>query len=245
MSKRKSNFMKNSIRVSVAMATFNGEKYIEEQLDSILKNLNNNDEIIISDDGSTDNTRSIIRNYNDYRIKLIDGPQSGVKQNFANAISKCSGDFIFLADQDDIWNDVKVKTVLNEFKKEGVTLVVHDAIVFDSESNNELMESFFSFKKSGKGIAKNIIRNSYIGCCMAFESGLKKYILPIPNSIEMHDQWIGIVNEYMYGKSIFIKQKLLKYRRHSNNASQLTHYPFIRMIKNRFFFIKELIKIRR
>ena len=68
------------------MATYNGEKYIKEQIDSILSNMNEEDELIISDDGSTDNTREIINGYNDDRIKLIDGPKKGVKQNFANAI---------------------------------------------------------------------------------------------------------------------------------------------------------------
>ena len=237
--------MKNSIRVSVAMATYNGEKYIEEQLDSILKNLNNNDEIIISDDGSTDNTRSIIRNYNDYRIKLIDGPQSGVKQNFANAISKCSGDFIFLADQDDIWMSNKVEMMLRAFDDYQTSLVIHDAVVFDSDSKEIIIDSFFCHRNSGPGIVKNIVKNTYIGCCMAFSSELKKYIMPIPDSIEMHDQWIGIINEYRLRKSIFIKEKLIKYRRHSNNVSQLKHFPVIRMIKNRFFFIKELLKVRR
>ena len=103
----------SNIRVSVAMATYNGEKYIKEQIDSILNNLEKSDELIISDDGSKDGTIKIIQEYQkkDSRIKLYDGPKNGVKQNFANAIKNCSGEYIFLADQDDIWNDKKVEKV--------------------------------------------------------------------------------------------------------------------------------------
>ena len=70
---------------------------------------------------------------------------------------------------------------------------------------------------------------------------MKKYILPIPNNIEMHDQWIGILND-KYGKSIFLKDKLIKYRRHTANVSKMKHYPFFKMIKNRLVFIKEFLK---
>lgn len=74
-------------KISVAMATYNGEKYIEEQINTILNNLQENDELIISDDGSTDRTVDIIRKVNDHRIKLIEGPRKGLKRNFANAIA--------------------------------------------------------------------------------------------------------------------------------------------------------------
>ena len=115
----------NNARVSVAMATYNGEKYLKEQIESILCNLNENDELVISDDGSTDNTKIIIENFqkNDKRIKLFDGPKNGVKQNFNNAIEKCQGEYIFLADQDDVWLEGKVEKVLNVFEKEKCTLV--------------------------------------------------------------------------------------------------------------------------
>ena len=138
--------MEREYIISVAMATYNGEKYIKEQLDSILKQLNNNDEIIISDDGSTDNTINIINSYNDKRIRIIEGPHKSVKQNFANAISNCKGKYIFLSDQDDIWLDYKVDTVLKVFETTNCTCVVHDAQVFDSNTNEVIMDSFFKFR---------------------------------------------------------------------------------------------------
>ena len=231
----------DSIRVSVAMATYNGEKYIKQQIDSILNNLDENDEIIISDDGSTDNTKNIIEEYNDSRIKLIDGPKNGLKQNFANAINNCNGKYIFLSDQDDIWMNDKVEKVIKTFEKEKCMCVIHDCEVFDSETGNIIYDSFYKFRNSKKGIIKNIWKNSYIGCCMAIDSKMKQYILPIPNDIEMHDQWIGVLSE-KYGKSCFINDKLIKYRRHSNNVSEMHHYPLMKMIKNRIVFIRKVLK---
>lgn len=230
--------MENNVRCSIVMATYNGEKYIKEQIESILIQLSDCDELLISDDGSTDATISIIQEYqkNDKRIKLFNGPRNGVKQNFANAIEKCTGEYIFLSDQDDIWAPNKLEKVLETFKSNRASLVIHDCIVVN-DNMDIISDSFFKLRNSKSGILKNIIKNSYIGCCMAFKRDLKKYILPIPNKIEMHDQWIGILSENFGEGSVFINHKLIKYRRHENNVSQMKHYPLIKMIKNRIIFI--------
>lgn len=228
-------------RCSVVMATYNGEEYIKDQIDSILNNMSEQDELVISDDGSTDNTINIIKEYNDIRIKLIDGPHKGVKQNFANAIEKSNGKYIFLSDQDDIWMKNKLEIVLKEFEKGDVSVVVHDAEVID-ETLKVIIPSFFEYRNSGKGIIKNIYKNTYIGCCMAFEKELKKYILPIPNDIEMHDQWIGILGEAKGKGTKFLEERLIQYRRHSNNVSQMNHYGIMKMIRNRIVFIKNYLK---
>lgn len=234
--------MDKQIRCSVAMATYNGEEYIKEQINSILKNMNENDELIISDDGSSDNTRNIILEYqkNDERVKLIDGPQKGVKQNFANAIKFAQGKYVFLSDQDDIWKENKINTILDVFKKEKCTVVTHDARVINNR-NEEIISSFFKYRNSGSGIIKNIWKNTYIGCCMSFDAKIIDKILPIPNNIEMHDQWIGILGE-KEGKSVFCEEKLIDYRRHESNVSQMKHYGIMKMIKNRFILIFYLIK---
>ena len=128
-------------KVSVAMATYNGEKYIKEQIQSILDNLMQDDELIISDDGSNDKTLDIISAFNDDRIKVINGPKNGIKQNFSNAIEKTTGDIIFLSDQDDIWMKDKVKKVLEQFeKKSDVTLIVHNAKIVNEKLEEIEME---------------------------------------------------------------------------------------------------------
>lgn len=235
--------IRNDIRCSIVMATYNGEKYIKEQIESILRNMNKMDELIISDDGSTDNTRNIIKQYikNDERIKLIDGPKKGLKQNFANAIQVSKGKYIFLSDQDDIWMENKIETVLKQFSHKNVSIIIHDAKVIN-ENQETIIPSFFEYRNSGKGIIKNIFKNTYIGCCMAFETELKKYILPIPNNIEMHDQWIGLLGEIKGNGSFFLNEKLIKYRRHSDNVSQMKHYRILKMISNRLKFIFYLIR---
>lgn len=231
-------------RISVAMVTYQGRNYIKEQLDSILVCLGEEDEIVISDDGSKDGTLDILRQYEkeDTRIRLLDGPRKGVKANVENALWACQGEYIFLADQDDIWMPEKVALVMAELTKPHVGLVVHDAVVMDGACENIVLDSFYSLKGSGAGVLKNIWRNTYIGCCMAFKRQLLKIALPIPTYIEMHDQWIGVLNDqYSYG-TVFLPDKLLKYRRHGNNASGLSHYGVPRMIKNRICFVWAFIK---
>lgn len=227
-------------KISVAMATYNGEKYIKEQIETILKNLNDNDELVISDDGSSDMTVEIIKSFNDKRIKLIDGPKKGLKQNFNNAIKNTSGDIIFLSDQDDVWMENKVDKIVECFESNDYILIQHDAIVVD-ENDNVLFESFAAHRKVKTGIIKNLIKNSYHGCCIAFRKELKNEILPIPDNIYLHDEWIGLVAE-LNGKTYFLNEKLIKYRRHSENNSSFQHLPIKQMLKNRVNYAKEIVK---
>lgn len=107
------------MKVSVAMATYNGEKYLEQQIDSILMQLGSDDELIISDDHSSDRTVAIIEKYinNDHRVKLFMNEESGVTSNFENAIKRTQNEIIFLSDQDDVWKPEKVSTVKGYYKK--------------------------------------------------------------------------------------------------------------------------------
>lgn len=224
--------------ISVCVAAFNGEKYIEEQILSVLGNLDSQDEIIISDDGSSDRTRRIVDDLaeKDRRIRIIDGPRKGLIKNFENAIVHSKGDIIFLCDQDDVWKENKVKTVLDIFGNTDCTLVMHDACIVDS--NLRIFGcSFFEFKKCKKGYWRNLIKNSYIGCCMAFKRSILDYAIPFPDNIPMHDQWIGLLSERV-GTVEFCNEQLLLYRRHSNNASEMTHLPLSEMVKNRAIMLK-------
>ena len=231
------------VRVSVAMAVYNGEAYLKEQLDSVLQQLGKKDELIISDDGSTDQTIPIIEAYKkkDPRIRLIFGQGRGIKQNIANAIAHTKGAYIFLADQDDVWMPDKVKRVLAVFRETKCHVVVHDCIVTDAERKQVIYPSFFAYRGCGAGVWRNLWKNKYIGCCMALRRELLPYILPVPDDIQMHDQWIGILNDKHRGGCEFLKQPLLEYRRHDHTVSDFGRNTIPVMIKNRIRLMYRMI----
>lgn len=226
--------------ISVCMATYNGEKYIQEQIESIIMNLSSNDEIVISDDGSKDNTIAIIKSYKNKfpNIKIFKGPGKGVIHNFENAIINADGDLIYLSDQDDIWEANKVETVNNCFENRKIKLVVHNALIVDGQGKSS-GKDFFEFRNSHTGLVKNLLKNSYIGCCMAFRKNLAREFLPFPENIEMHDWWIGLVSELTNG-SYFLDEQLIRYRRHDGNVSPMHHHPIGKMVQNRIVLCTEL-----
>lgn len=229
--------------VSVALAAYNGEKYIAEQIGSILPQLSEDDEIVVSLDPSTDGTKDIICSLaeKDSRIKLVDGEGRGLIKNFENAIKNCKNDIIFFSDQDDIWMSEKVARVTEEFEKDSkLLLVMHDARIVD-ENLNETEASFFEHRGTKTGILKNIYKNSYMGCCMAVRKEALNYILPFPDNLPMHDQWIGLVCSKK-GKVKLINEPLMLYRRHGGNASKMNHESFAQMLEWRLSIILSLIK---
>lgn len=202
--------------ISVCIATYNGARYINTQVLSILSQLGAKDELVVSDDGSKDDTIRILESLNDERIRIFyNQGQHGVVPNFENALKHSSGDIIFFSDQDDIWDEKKVERCVEALND--VDLVIHNSKVFYEEGNH-LNEDFFKLRNSGSGYWKNIIKNSFVGCCMAFRKEVKEYVLPFPKHILWHDMWIGLMVE-KYGETKFIDDQLLYYRRHGDNAS--------------------------
>lgn len=230
--------------VSVAMAAYNGIEHIEKQLTSILMQLDETDELVVSDDGSTDGTRQLLDELSrkDERVRVLDGPQSGLMNNFAHAIGACRGDWIFLSDQDDEWDMDKKETVLYAVENTDALLAMHDARVTDSEGR-VLQPSFFKTRGTKTGIFKNLWKNSYIGCCMAFSSRLTPYILPFPDGIPMHDQWIGLQAE-RHGKVVLIDRPLISYRRHGGNVTADSHGTLATMLEQRLCMIRALLSRR-
>lgn len=204
--------------ISVCMATYNGERYIKEQVISILSQLGPDDELIVSDDGSKDNTLQVLEEFNDPRIKLYEGPQRGLTYNFENAIKHAIGDYIFLTDQDDVWESNKVERMMEALHP--VDLVVSDAWICD-ENAVSTGKSLYDICKPHKGFWPTLFHTTYIGCCTAFRRTILKKLLPFPPHIVMHDYWIGQIAD-LYYKTTFIPDKLLRYRRHGNNTSALT-----------------------
>lgn len=147
-------------RASVLLASYNGAEYIKEQLESILNAVGPTDEIIISDDGSTDSTVNIITGMAeaDSRIRIVKGPGRGVIKNISSALPLAQGDFIFLADQDDVWLSDKVDTVLNLFNSHPeTTCVLHDMVIVNSSLETQ-HESYFSFRQCKTGVLHNFIK---------------------------------------------------------------------------------------
>ena len=199
------------------MATYNGARFIEEQLRSILCQLGDDDEVIISDDGSTDGTVAILQTFADSRIRILEraGHRNGPAHNFGNALENSCHSLVFLADQDDLWAEHKVDTVVGLLEK--YDLIVTDCSLID-EHGAPLAASFFEQHGSRPGFWSNLIRNSYLGCCMAFRRSLLEKALPLPANIPMHDIWLGMMVEW-YGTSCFHPEPLVAYRRHSKNTT--------------------------
>lgn len=206
-------------RVSVCIATYNGEKYIKEQIDSIIEQLKDEDEIIISDDNSTDDTINIIKSYGDERIKIYsNNNERGYTGNFENALSKSQGDYIFLSDQDDKWTENKVNITLNYLIEHNYDMVISDCNVVD-ENLNVISNSYFEKRGSKEGFVNTLIKANYLGCCMAFRKSVLKKSMPFPkNNIILHDLWLGLIG-YFYFKVKTTDEKLILYRRHTNNIS--------------------------
>jgi len=235
------------MKVSVCLATYNGEKFVGEQIASILQQIGQNDEVIVSDDGSTDKTLEIIRNINDSRIKiLINKGEKGYTPNFQNALKESNGDIIFISDQDDVWLPGKYDDVLDNLKTND--LVVTNSIVTD-EFLNVTNPSFFSIYDSGTGVFKNIICSTYYGCCMAFNKRVLNYSMPFPKNKDVAiDLWLGLVAEVV-GKVKFLEQPYLLYRRSSNTVTQLgslltrSKRPLHMKFYKRWVTLIELLKV--
>ncbi|MDM0906261.1 glycosyltransferase family 2 protein [Clostridium perfringens] len=233
------------MKISVCMATYNGGKYIKEQIESILSQLGENDELIISDDISKDNTIDIINSFNDKRIKIYYNKENhGFVRNFENALRKAKGDIIFLSDQDDIWMNDKVQIVLEALQD--FDFVVSDCITIN-DKEEIISKSRIKDYNIKNGFWRLMIKTRYLGCCMAFKKSILTAALPFPKNAYLmeHDLWIAAVSE-CYFKTKLISQPLIKYRRHGANVSSggiTKGYPLFIKIKRRIYRLIELIKI--
>ena len=206
------------MKVSVCMAAYHGERYIGQQIRSILSELRQGDELLVSDDAGGGETERIVRSIaqEDARVQYLRGEGKGVVRNFERVLTAASGDVLFLSDQDDVWLPGKVEAVLREIEN-GACLVVHDARVTD-ESLHTIAPSFFAQRLSRAGFLRNFLRNSYMGCCMALTRPVLERALPFPPDLPMHDQWLGLTAEKV-GRVCFLRQPYLLYRQHGGNVT--------------------------
>lgn len=214
--------------VSVAVCTYNGEQFIGEQLESIVQQTRRPDEIVICDDGSADNTWEIVQRFAMGASGVVrvyrNRKNCGVNGNFARAISRCEGDVIFLADQDDYWYETKVERVVDKFKAPEVQMVFSDGEVMDERGaplNYRLWEAMgFSADEQEEWRHRSaldvLLRSSVVtGATMAFRAHIRDRILPI-GSAWVHDGWIALMTSVL-GQTDFITEPLIRYRQHGGN----------------------------
>lgn len=229
------------IRVSVCMPLYNGLPYVKEQLNSILAQLAPNDEVVVSDDGSTDESLAWLGSLNDPRIRILQGkPARHPSYNLEKALNAARGEYILLADQDDVWLPGKVNQMLEALQHH--SLVVHDCSVTD-ESLQIQVPSFMAHHGSSAGFWKNLIKNSFLGCCMGFRRSILKKALPFPRPLPMHDSWLGLVATVWF-EVTFLPVPLLLYRRHGANASSTSApsaHGLLTKMQHRWWLIKGLI----
>lgn len=225
--------------ISVVMATYNGGKYLGEQLSSIVAQISINDELIICDDGSSDNTLDIIEEFKQSYpyIKVFHGPGKGPAENFSFGLQKVKGEYIFLSDQDDIWYEDKIKIMVRSLKTH--ILCMCDSRLID-ELGREIAPSYMDQHRSRIGFMQNIIRNSYVGCHMGFRKELLECALPIPIKIPMHDTWLAAIAEKR-GRILWLKTPLMDYRRHDETFTGNKN-SFLKKLTFRFRLIFEIMK---
>jgi glycosyltransferase involved in cell wall biosynthesis len=205
------------------MASYNGGKFVDAQLQSILPQLDSHDELVIIDDGSTDDTPERIARLGDPRVRLRKHEKNaGVVATFEDALRSATGDILFLCDDDDVWAPTKVQRFLDIFENRPEVEIVQSRVRMIDENDFPMPDSRINRKgRFLPGFWRNLYKNHYQGSAMAIRSSLLGRVLPFPaRKGFLHDAWIGTRNDLLGGRTAFIDEDLLFYRRHFNNASR-------------------------
>lgn len=213
-------------KIDILLATYNGQQYLREQLDSILSQSYSNFRLLISDDLSVDNTREILAEYveKDKRIIVFNQEKNlGVVKNFEFLLKKVESKYYMFSDQDDIWKENKIEKSIQTLEETNSDLVYTDLEVVD-EKLNVTYESYWKLKGIYNKIKKynnfeSLYLNNFVtGCTMLSKKELIKEVLPLPNTSKfvLHDYWIPLILSQKY-KITYIEEPLIKYRQHKNN----------------------------
>jgi len=225
--------------VDILMATYNGEKYLSEQIESILRQTYVDFRLIIADDCSTDSTRDILVKYSslDKRIQLIFNESNlGVVKNFEKLISYSTAKFFMLSDQDDVWDSKKVEISLSKIMSTNCLLVYSDLKLIDM-NNKQTHSSFWSYsgiKPINEKEWKNLLsQNVVTGCTVIARDDLKRFALPFPKQAFIHDWWLALAAA-VNGEISYIDNALVNYRQHQSNeiGALSSTYNFKKTINN-------------
>lgn len=207
------------MRFSIAMTTYNGERYLEAQLDSFRQQTVLPDEIVVCDDGSIDHTMDILGRFAraaPFPVHVHrNSRRLGYTANFGRAIRKAQGDVILLSDQDDFWLPNKIQVVGETFKTTtGVSVVINDAELTDGTLRP------LGVTKLGQTLSAGLGSESFItGCCTTLSAALCPLLFPIPKDHFVHDAWIHAIGRTLGCRQI-VRRTLQYYRRHGQNVSQ-------------------------
>ena len=239
-------------QIDILMATYNSEKYIREQIESILNQTYSNFKLIISDDCSNDSTREILKEYakKDSRINVfLQEKNLGYVKNFEFLLSKIQNKVYMLSDHDDVWLPEKVEHTYKKLCDTNSDLVFTDLEVVDENlktmypSFNDYMKLSRKIKKFKKDYRLQYLYNCVTGCTLMARNKFLDKILPLPRDSKyvIHDTWIGLVHS-LYGKVEYLDEKTIKYRQHGNNqvGTEKISHKFTRLddVRNLFIDVK-------
>ena len=226
--------------ISVCLASYNGERYIADQIASILEQLPPDGELIVSDDASTDSTLAVVRSFDDPRIRLFAHERNlNYVGNFERAIAAAMGDIVFLSDQDDEWTPDKIDTVLAAFAEHPDAAMVVHALLDVDEEGTPLPHQSSLWKPSDAGrrrgaafLIRQIVKGQVFGCTTAFRRSLLDTLLPFPPLTYAHDHWLAVAAP-MAGPVVLLNERLVRYRHHGANVSPRTSLSLGDQVKAR------------
>lgn len=228
--------------IDILLATYNGERYIAEQLDSLMRQTWPDFRVLARDDGSTDSTRDILKQYAaayPNRIVLCeDHDNRGVIANFAELMRRSQAPYLMLCDQDDVWLPGKVHTTFAALKrlerKHGgdTPLLVHTDLQVVNEALETIAPSFLkqAHLHTGHTLGQLLLKNNVTGCTALFNRPLLEKALPIPSACMMHDWWLALVAA-AFGHAAFLPRADILYRQHSNNVAGQIRYGWGHIVK--------------
>jgi glycosyltransferase involved in cell wall biosynthesis len=207
----------NALRVSVVLATYNGENFLQDQLVSIADQTRTPDELIVCDDCSADSTIEILEQFKriaPFDVQIYRNPENiGYARNFEQAIGLATGDFVFLCDQDDFWNENKISTMIDVLLRDKADVALCDTVLAYSDLTPSDYTQLQALRLVGYPI-----EDYCAGCCLAFCARIRPLILPLPSHFFTHDVWINSLANALGIKSL-VDRPLQLYRRHGANAS--------------------------
>ncbi len=239
-------------QIDILLATYNGEKYLKEQIESILNQTYQNIQLLISDDCSKDHTIDILKEYEkqDKRVKVFYQKKNlGCTKNFEFLLQQVKNEIYMLSDQDDVWLPEKIEKSYEMLKKEEADLVFGDLEVVD-ENLKMIYPSFNNYMKLTRKIKKykntwklNYLYNCITGCTIMAKKKWIHKILPLPSKSQyvIHDYWIGEIIS-LKGKLAYLPEKYIQYRQHGNNeigTEKISHkFKKIEQVRNLFLQVK-------